>query len=146
MSDARGFSLVEILVATCVLSVGLVALATGLLYATNSVEAGRRETAATFLAEQRLELLKSLALTDWSSALLAAGATREGYGTLAGAPLYRRDTTISDWGGPGCADAAPAAVTCKRVRVAVSYRLVAGAGGVTAERHVELLTVLAFRT
>ena len=145
MSDARGFSLVEILVATCVLSVGLVALGTGLLYATGSVEVGRGETTATFLAEQRLELLKSLALTDWSSALLVAGTTREGYGTLAGAPPYRRDTTISDWGGPGCADAAPAAVTCKTVRVAVYYRITSG-GGTGQERRVELLTVLALRT
>ena len=146
MSDARGFSLVEILVATCVLSVGLVAVATGLMYATSSVEAGRGETTATFLAEQRLELLKSLALTDWSSALLVAGTTREGYGTLAGASLYRRDTTISDWGGPGCADSAPAAITCKTVRVAVYHRVTSGGGGTGHERRVELLTVFAFRT
>jgi Tfp pilus assembly protein PilV len=146
MSDARGLSLVEILVATCVLSVGLVAVATGLLYATTSVDAGRGETTATFLAEQRLELLKSLALTDWSSPLLAAGATREGYGTLAGAPLYRRDTTIADWGGAACATAAPGAVTCKTVRVAVYYRVSSGGGGTRQERRVELLTVMAFRT
>ena len=146
MSAARGFSLVEVLVAASVLAVGLVAVATGFQYAAGSVEAGRGETVATFLAEQRIESLKSQALADWTSPLLAAGLTAEAYGTIPKAPGFRRDTEIADYGGGHCADAAPAVVLCKRVRVTVSYRLVAGAGGVTAERPVELLTVLAFRT
>ena len=70
---ARGFTLAEVLVATFVLSIGLLAVATGFQYATSGVETGRGETQATFLAEQRLEQLKNLALTNWGSATLAEG-------------------------------------------------------------------------
>ena len=44
---------------------------------------------------------------------------------------------MADRGGPGCAEAAPTTVTCKTVRVAVSYREASG-----GERRVELATVL----
>ncbi len=140
MTDARGVSLAEILVATCVLSVGLAAVATGLQYATRSVDTGRTETVAMLLAEEQLERLRGVALADWRDAQLAPRVTREDYGAIAGAPRFRRDTTVQDRGGAGCADAAPATVTCKTVRVAVSYR---PAGG--GERRTELATVLAPR-
>lgn len=144
MNLARGFSLVEILVATSVLAIGLVAVATSLQYATVSVEVGRAETGATFLAEQRIESLKSQALADWTSPNLVAGVTAEPYGAIAGAPSYRRDTAIADFGGGDCADAAPTTITCKRVRVTVYYRPAAGGGG--QERRVDLITVLVSRT
>ncbi len=146
MTAARGFSLVEILVATSVLAVGLVAVATGLQYATGSVDLGRRETGATFLAEQRMESLKSAALADWASPALAAGTTSEPYGAILSAPDYRRDTAIADLGGDACMDLAPVATTCKRVRVTVYYRFVAGTGGPNQERRVDLLTVLVARS
>lgn len=145
MKAGSGFSLVEILVAISVLAIGFVAVATGFQYATGSVETGRGETVATFLAEQRIESLKSLALADWTSPLLAAGVTREAYGSIPNAPGYRRDTAIDDYGGDDCTAAGPAAVTCKRVRVTVRYRPVAGTGGTQGERRVDLLTVLVAR-
>jgi type II secretory pathway pseudopilin PulG len=138
--DARGLSLAEVLVATCVLSVGLVAILTGLQYATASVHLGRAETAAVLLAEARLERLRSVGLADWGDPHLAPGTTREDYRTIAGAEGFRRETTVANRGGPGCADAAPTTVTCKMVRVTVCYR---GASG--GERRVELATVLAPR-
>ena len=139
--SARGFTLVEILVATLILSVGIVAVASGLHYAIGGVEVGRGETAAVFLAEQRLELLKSAALEDWSSTLLAAGIVVEAYGTIAGAAPYRRETVVADHVGRECATGAPPTVTCKRVRVTVSYRPVSGGGGPGHERRVDLVTV-----
>jgi hypothetical protein len=142
----RGASLAEILVATCILSFGLVAVATGFQYATSSADVGRGETIAVFLAEQRIESLKSAALADWSSSLLAAGARPEPYGMLADAPRHRRQTVIDDYGGADCADAAPAMVTCKRVRVTVYYRSVAGGAGIDQERRVDLVTVLVARS
>src|SRR5205807_228722 len=81
MTDARGVSLAEVLVATCVLSVGLVAIVTGLQYATASVDWGRAETAAVLLAEARLEHLRSVGLADWDDPQLAPGTTREDYRT-----------------------------------------------------------------
>ena len=140
MTGARGLSLAEILVATCVLSVGLTAVATGLRYAAVGVDTGRTETAAVLLAEERLELLRAAALTEWGHALLAPGVAREAYGAIAGAPGFRRETTVVDLGGAACADPTPAEVTCKRASVAVSYRPAAG-----GERRVELATVLAPR-
>jgi len=146
VTTARGFSLVEILVATSLLAVGLVAVATGLQYATGSVDLGRRETIATFFAEQRMESLKSSALADWASPALVAGTISEPYGAILSAPEYRRDTAITDLGGDDCSDPAPVATACKLVRVTVYYRAVTGAGGVGRERRVDVLTVLVARS
>ena len=144
VTDAAGFSLVELLIATSILAVGLVAVAAGFQFATESVEAGRGHTVATFLAEQRIEAVKSLALVDWTDLRLAAGVTTEAFGAIPDAPGYRRDTQIADYGGNDCADAAPAVVACKRVRVTVRYRLLADGTG--REQQVDLLTVLVART
>src|SRR5207244_11807421 len=79
--NERGFSLGEVLVATLVLAIGLVGITTGFQYATSGVEVGKGETTAAFLAEQRLEWRKALALTNWGSAPLKAGTTVGGYGS-----------------------------------------------------------------
>src|SRR5204863_7686442 len=68
----RGCTLAEVLVATLVLSIGLVAVATGFQYATSGVATGKGETTATFLAEQKVEQLKATALVDWTNATLSA--------------------------------------------------------------------------
>ena len=146
MSDAHGFTLAEILVATLVLSVGIVAVAAGLQQATSGVEVGRGETAAIFLAEQRLELLKSVALEDWSSTLLLAGTAVEAYGTIVNATPYRRETVVADRVGGECWTGAPSTATCKQVRVIVRYRPVSGGGGPDHERRVDLVTVFVPRT
>ncbi len=89
-SEARGFTLVEVLVAAFALVVGLTAVVTGLQYAKGGIEAARGETTAAFLAEQRLEHLKALSLASWPAADLRAGTTVEAYGSIANAPAYRR--------------------------------------------------------
>jgi prepilin-type N-terminal cleavage/methylation domain-containing protein len=141
----RGFTLAELFVAMFVLSVGIVAVAAALGQATSGVEVGRGETAAIFLAEQRLELLKSWALEDWSSALLQAGRAVEAYGTIVNAARYRRETIVVDHAGRECASSVPSTVACKRIRVTVSYRPVSGGGGLAEERRVDLVTVLVSR-
>lgn len=140
----RGFTLAEVLVATFVLAIGLVAVALGFQYATSGVETGRGETAATFLAEQRLEQLKALALADWSNAALNAGTTTEYCPTngsaCTGTPttgFYRRVTTIADNpGGTGCT------ANCKRITVQVFYRPVTGRADVSQEREVMIVAVV----
>ena len=139
-----GFTLAEVLVATFVLSIGLLAVATGFQYATSGVETGKGETQATFLAEQRLEQLKNLALTNWGSATLAEGTTNEGYNSIAGAPFYRRTTVIDD--DPELTAGLPCNTNCKLVRVTVFYKPVTGRGDLSQERQVTVVVMLAPRT
>ncbi len=136
----RGFTLGEVLVAIFVLAIGLVGVVTGFQYAASGVEIGKGETTAAFLAEQRLEWLKALALTNWTSATLEAGTTTEGYGSIADAALYRRVTTITDSPGGTCA------AHCKLVRVTVFYRPVTGQGQVDQERRLDVVTMLVSRS
>ena len=136
----KGFTLGEVLVAASILLIGLAAVVTGFQYATSGIAAGNGETTATFLAEQRLEQLKALALADWSSAQLSAGTTTEGYGSIAGAAPYRRVTSIADAPGGTCT------ASCKLVRVTVLYRPVTGRGQVDQERQVDVVTMLVART
>ena len=138
-SAQRGFTLAEVLVATFVLSIGLVAVATGFQYATSGVETGRGETTATFLAEQRLEQLRAIAVKDFTSATLNAGTTTEAYGTIASGAAYRRVTTIADNPGGVCA------ANCKRVQVTVFYRPVTSRGQLDQERQVDLITMFVAR-
>lgn len=145
--DERGFTLVEVLVATFILSIGLVAVATGFQYATSGVETGHGETQAVFLAEQRIEFLKNLTLSNWSSACLTAGTTNETSATSVAACTptpptgsYRRDTTIAD--NPG----APCATNCKMVTVSVFYKPITGRGDLSQERRVDVVVLLVPRT
>jgi hypothetical protein len=146
-----------VLVATALLTVGLVGIVTGLQYAASGVATGGGETAAVFLAEQRIEQLRAHAMTDFSAAALDAGTTTEYClsGTVSGGssncdgmpvagPSYRRTTTITDLGdGTGC----PAtSLWCKEVEVRVSYRFVTGAGDLSQPRAVDIFTVLGPRT
>ena len=137
--DKRGFSLVEVLVVAFILSVGLAAVAIGLQHATSGIETGKSETTAAFLAEQRLEQLKALALADWPSPVLSAGTTAEDYGSLPDASPYRRVTTITD--GPGWICTA----NCKLVQVTVLYRPVTARGQLDQERRLEVVTMLVSR-
>jgi prepilin-type N-terminal cleavage/methylation domain-containing protein len=146
--DARGFTLAEVMVAAAVLSIGLVGIAMGFQYATSGVATGRGETTATFLAEQRLEQLKALAIADWTNATLNAGTTTDycpstgaACTTTATTGFYRRVTTIVDTpGGTGCT------ANCKRVQVQVFYRPVTSRGELDQERDLTVLTVLVPRS
>src|SRR5439155_1083659 len=123
---ARGFTLAEVLVATAVLAVGLVAIATGFQYATSGVAVGGGESTAVFLAEQRVEQLRADAMSDFSAPSLGPGTTTEYCApaiiagrtstcqdTAGAGASYVRRTTISDvTGSMGC-PARP--VWCKQV-------------------------------
>jgi len=134
LRDERGFTLAEVLIATVILSIGLVAVATGFQYATSGVETGKGETTAAFLAEQRLEQLKATALVDWTNASIAAGTTTEAYGSIANASAYQRVTTITNNPGGTCT------ANCKLVQP-VSAR-----GQLDQERRVDVYSMLASRT
>jgi len=134
-----GFTLAEILVACAIISLGLVAVATGFGFGVDGVEAGRQQSTAVYLAEQRIEQAKELAMRQTGLVQLTVAnlPATEAYGTIAGAPPgYRRTTTIT---------ANPGAVPGARVDVTVFYRPVTGRGVLTTERSVSLSIFLANR-
>jgi prepilin-type N-terminal cleavage/methylation domain-containing protein len=157
-SSESGFTLAEVLVATLIIMVGLVAVATGFQFATAGIATGRGETVAIFLAEQRVEQLKATAMTSFTAAGLNAGTTSEfclatnigattsncQAGAITGAPSYQRTTTITDSGNGVNCGTAPAAppVLCKRVQVRVTYRPVTSRGDVSQQRAVDIFTML----
>jgi len=142
-----------VLVATALLTIGLVAIATGFQYAASGIATGGGETAAVFLAEQRIEQLRARAMTDFSAAALGPGTTTEhclSGPSAAGAsncqsepvagPSYMRTTTITDISiGTGCPPTPP---SCKEVQVRVSYRPLTGSGELSQPRTVDVVTVL----
>ena len=141
------------LVATAVLTVGLVAIATGFQYATSGVAVGGGESTAVFLAEQRLEQLRADAVSDFSAPSLGAGTTTEYctpaiiagrasncQATAGGGPSYVRQTTISELTGSMGCPARP--VWCKQVEVRVRYRPVTSTGELNQAREIDVITVL----
>ena len=61
VSGQGGFTLAEILVACAVITLGLIGISAGFGYGVDGVEAGRQQSTAVFLAEQRIEQAKELA-------------------------------------------------------------------------------------
>jgi prepilin-type N-terminal cleavage/methylation domain-containing protein len=158
-----GFTLTEVLVATFIIVVGLVAVATGFQFATAGVATGRGETVAIFLAEQRIEQVKAVAMTNfsgpWPAGVSLTPATTTEFcqatnigstttncqaSAISGVASYQRETTIVDSGNGTTCGTAPAAppVLCKRVRVRVTYRPVTSRGDVSQQRMVDLFTML----
>ena len=142
ITNARGMTLTEVLVAVFILTIGLTAVATGMQLATASINLGQQETTATFLAEERLENIKAFALSVLGSQGFAnvtpANFPAEGYGAVIinGTSYngYRRTTTITT----------PSA-TIKVVVVKIFYAPGAVSSSATAERQVALSTVLTQR-
>ena len=133
-----GFTLAEILVACAIISLGLVAVAMGFGVGVDGVEAGRQQSTAVFLAEQRIEQAKELAMRQTGLVQLTTAnlPASEAYGSIASAPGYRRTSAITD---------NPAGLQGKRVDVVVFYRPVTGRGVLTTERSVSLSIFLASR-
>jgi prepilin-type N-terminal cleavage/methylation domain-containing protein len=137
--EEAGFTLAEILVACAIISVGLVAVATGFGFGVDGVEAGRQQSTAVFLAEQRIEQAKDLAMRQTGLVQLTVAnlPATEAYGMITGAPpSYRRTTTITN---------TPGGTPGARVDVVVFYRPVTGRGVLTTERSVSLSIFLANR-
>lgn len=133
-ANQRGSMLLDVLVATAIVVVGLSAIAAGFQYAVELVEASRQHTTALFLASQRLEQVKARALLDFAG---VTDATFPAEDPVLGYPLYRRMVEITP---------APASLTdAVGVRVTVAYRPPGGRGPAPVPRTVSLATVLARR-
>jgi prepilin-type N-terminal cleavage/methylation domain-containing protein len=162
----RGLTLPEVLIATAIIGVGLLALMAVVPAASYGIQEGNQLSTATFLAQQRLEQVRSAA---WStspatdcvglSASAAAAPTPSGAtcngstaatfadeaaGSVAGFPAYARTVRIESCGaGAGCAGVVDAAM--RLVRVNVSYRPMTGTGVASADKTVTLEWLLAQR-
>ena len=60
MNNERGFTIVEVIVAIMILSVGLLALASSAAVATRMISQGQRYSEASVMANERFEILRSL--------------------------------------------------------------------------------------
>lgn len=91
MSNTRGFTAVEVLVAATIVVVFLVGIASMMPTAYRTIDWSGEETVAVTLTKQRLEWLRNQPFT---AAAMAAGTTTE---NLAGSDAgYTRTTTIQD--------------------------------------------------
>jgi prepilin-type N-terminal cleavage/methylation domain-containing protein len=177
MSDAtrsfrneRGMTLAEILVATVIISVGLVGLAIVIPLSSYGVHEGNALSTATFLAEQRLEEVRNAEWTTVPSAIdciglgptaapttstcertvptnCTSGTTCTTYpdeADVAGYTGYSREVRVFDCNAVGCAGISNA--NMRLVRVTVSYRPISGVGGSAAGARksavLELLVTL----
>ncbi|MBM3220946.1 MAG: prepilin-type N-terminal cleavage/methylation domain-containing protein [Candidatus Rokubacteria bacterium] len=136
IANERGMTLIEVLVAMTIITVGLTAIATGMQLGTSGISSAQQETTATFLAEQKIEDIKAFALSTATAQgftnVTAANFPAEAYKTLTGGYNgYRRTTSITD----------PSA-TMKVVAVSVFYVPVGVSRSANAERQVRLTTVL----
>ncbi len=86
MLSERGLTLAEILVATAIIAIGLVALAMVIPISSYGVHEGNALSTATFFAEQRLEAVRNAAWTTTPSANDCLGLSTTSDGTVGVAP------------------------------------------------------------
>jgi len=152
LRDDRGLTLAEILVATVVISIGLVGLAVVIPLSSYGVHEGNAMSTATFLAEQRLEEVRNASWTTTPSAndCLGSGTgaaptssictrtqptactsgtactTFADESAVTGYSGYSRNVRITDCGVTACAGVTNAAM--RLIRVTVSYKPISGVG------------------
>ena len=140
-----GSTLIEVLVALFILSVGLLGFAGALAVQTGGIAGGmsfglaainrsHMITTATMLAQAMAESVKQATFTEAEDRLVASRFPDEGYGRLPGFPMFRRTVLIE----PG-----PEAST-KQVTVMVAFRA-PGPRGIGPEEQVRLSLLLARR-
>lgn len=132
-SHQRGLTLVEVLVALSIVTVGLMATAVGFQQATTLLEVGRQQTTALFLAQQRLEQVKASALWDFDG---LASTKFPPENPVSGYPAYRREVEIGPTAG---------LAHTVRIEVTVTYRPATTVRTAPSERTVTLATVMSRR-
>ncbi|HUG27219.1 MAG TPA: prepilin-type N-terminal cleavage/methylation domain-containing protein [Gemmatimonadales bacterium] len=109
MTNERGFSIVEVLVAIIILTVGLLALAQSSGAVTTMIGRGKQDTQASLAAQQQLERLRQVANSTSPKCTALASGTATGPAT----------GTTTAWTVSGSGDSRSVAVT-------VTYRISRG--------------------
>ena len=164
-------TVVEVIIALGVITVGLVALITAMPLSTSLIGESNLKTTATFLAQQRMEQIKN---AQWTTATDTLGGGNsdgtgavaqwpdENYDTIAfpgaancgatdrsGGCRFRRQVRISDCSIVACSGIPTATAginTLRQVTVTVLFRPLAGTGMTQAtEESVQLVTLIAKR-
>lgn len=78
MTNQRGFTIVEVLVAIIILTVGLLALAQGSGTVTTMIGRGKQDTQASLAAQQQLERLRQVANSTTPKCTSLASGTQTG--------------------------------------------------------------------
>jgi prepilin-type N-terminal cleavage/methylation domain-containing protein len=141
LTNQRGMTLAEILVAVAIIGIGLVALAAAIPLATYGIQEGNQLSTATFLANQRLEQVRNAAWTatpavDNLGVSASTTVPPQSGGTTTfpdespmTAPYggYSRTVRVQDCSvGGGCSGIVNA--TMRQVTVTVSYTPLTGVG------------------
>ena len=153
VSDRRGMTVVEIMIAIAIIAIGLAALSSAIPIAAYGLQEGNQLSTATFLANERLEQVRNAA---WRAAVpppsavpaadklgISASSTAAPIGdggvttfpdeTPMAAPYtgYTRTVRITDCSvAPGCSGIVDAGL--RQVTVTVRYRPMTGVGVATA--------------
>ncbi len=100
--QARGFSLLEVLVAMSIVAVGVAALAQLSIVAIRATDSAKTTTVAAVLAQQKMEQLRGLtwgidalgmAVSDTTTDVVSGGSSADGFGLSASpADALRRNT------------------------------------------------------
>src|SRR5262244_1551541 len=157
-----GMSLVEILIASVIIAIGLVGLLSAVPVASYGIHEGRNLSTATFLANQRLEqvrnaawtatpandcLGKSASSTAAPSSATCNGATVTTFAdeTTVAAPYgdYSRTVRITDCGVTACSGINNSDL--RQVAVTVTYTPMPGAGGITTPKSAIVTMLVAKR-
>lgn len=164
-----GLTVVEVLIALGVVTVGLLALITAMPLGTSAIGASSRKTTAAFLAQQRLEQIKNARWTfapaadclgvsandadppvtaTWANCPGAATPglvtyPDEEFGTMTGYPHYQRRVRIRTCNAASCGIVTS---SLRRVAVTVSFAPMTGlAIPGAAPESVQLVTLVARR-
>ena len=154
-SDERGLTLVEILIALVVISVGLIGIAIVVPVSSEAIQQGGQLSRATFLAEQTLEQARTATWTATPAVDClgvssgAAPPTPTGAGchgtsvsrfpdepAVGGDRTYRRTLRVADCSVAPCGGVTDAAL--RLVTVVVTYRTPGATGQPTTDKAVTL--------
>ena len=138
LGDQRGLTLAEVITAAAILTIAVFALLSAVVSGFTDVDRGRQQSTAIFLAEQRMEEVRSFAMSTAAGqgfANLTSGTfTAQAYGSIASFGQYRRTVTVTD--NPG------GVANTKLIDVSVFYRPQTDRG-MQGESNVLITTVVA---